>query len=145
MSERSASPAAPPRRTLMAPPAALARVQKVLPVELAVPPRPAVQHAADKSAKKPPIVRRPQVGEDPAALAERRARLARRNALFLKLRAISPALFAAIPAPPMAIGIYDVLVGRLGLDPEGKADLRRIISEHVNRPGYQRVLTAERD
>jgi sRNA-binding protein len=52
-------------------------------------------------------------------------------------------VFAAIPPPPMAIGIYDVLVERLGLDVEGNADLRAVIAAHVHRIAYQKRLTAE--
>jgi sRNA-binding protein len=59
------------------------------------------------------------------------------------LRELSPALFAAIPPPPMAIGIHDVIVERLGLDPEGQADLRAVIAGHVHRIAYQKALAAE--
>lgn len=43
----------------------------------------------------------------------------RRNALFLRLKATSPSLFAAVKPqlpPPMAIGSFEQLVARLELD-----------------------------
>ena len=66
----------------------------------------------------------------------------RRNALFLKLREISPALFAAKSAP-MKIGISGDIVDRLELDAEATRDLGKILSQHVNRYAYQKALTAE--
>jgi hypothetical protein len=129
------------------------------------PSRPAVQHAADKSVKKPPIAQQKtatlqtsarSAGKtasdetaksntplDPELAARRKERNEARNALFLKLREVSPVLFAAIPPPPMAIGIHDVIVERLGLDPEGKTDLRVVLGHHVHRIVYQKQLAAE--
>jgi hypothetical protein len=148
---------APPRRTLKAPAAALARVQKVLPVEPVTVIPSAAQHAADKSSEKAsfgqpkPAIAQPKPTSDEVAKSntpelpdpELAARRHRRNALFLKLREISPALFAAIPPPPMAIGTRDVLVERLGLDPEGQVDLKAVIGAHVHRVAYQKALMAE--
>jgi hypothetical protein len=65
MSERIASVPAEPRRTLKAPAAALARVQKAIPVTVAGMAPPPVQHAVDKSPKSPasaqpkPVVAQP--------------------------------------------------------------------------------------
>jgi sRNA-binding protein len=59
------------------------------------------------------------------------------------LREIAPALFATMPPPPLAIGTYDVLVERLGLDAAGARDLAHLMSHHVERPGYQKGLAAE--
>ena len=102
------------RRTLKASPAMVARLGKA-----------AAQHAADKPAEPPPLAQqkpalaqpKPTSNEvakinpplDPEAAALRRARRERQNALFLKLREISPALFVAKP-PPLAIGINAAIV-----------------------------------
>jgi hypothetical protein len=130
MSERSASPAAPLRHTLRAPAAAVARVRMVLPVEVAAPvPSPARQ-AYDKTVT------------DPELAARRKERNERRNALFMRLREIAPTLFVTIPPPPMAIGVYDVIVARLGLDAEAAHDLRVMLGHHTHRVAYQKRLAA---
>ena len=66
---------------------------------------------AQKATPAPEMHPSPIVDEDPAIMAYRRARADRRNALFLKLRQLSPALFARKEAPaPMMVGIFDAIV-----------------------------------
>jgi hypothetical protein len=131
--------------TLTASPAMKARLVKAAPA----PPHQAAQHAADKSPKPPPAVQQkpaivqPPALEDPEVRAQRTARLERQNVLWARLRALSPALFATIPPPPMAIGVYDELVRILELDAEGARDLGHILRTHVVRLVYQRALAAE--
>jgi hypothetical protein len=127
--------------------------------------QPPVQHAADKAAKKPPLVTcgtcggpwhgddsdcpKPASDEaakintpaqlDPELVARRKERDERQNALFLKLRAISPALFTAIPPPPMAIGMHNQILERLGCDVK---DLRAVLSRWSRSPRYLKALAS---
>ena len=124
-----------------------ARIEKVAP-----PPKPSAQHAVHKLPGKLPIAqpkpapaqKATAVEEDPAILAYHRARTDRRNALFLKLRQLSPALFARKEAPaPMMVGIFDAIVARLGLDAADRVVLRLVLAEHVACYPYQRALSRE--
>ena len=80
---------------------------------------------------------------DPEQEASNRARIECCNALFMKLRTTWPALFATKKPPPLAIGAYDALVQRLGLDVEGRLALRVVLGQHVNRYRYQKALSRE--
>lgn len=84
---------------------------------------------------------------DPEYEAYRRARIESRNALFMKLRQLSPALFAEKKPVPLAIGIDLAIIERLGLDAaaekERGSDLRVILSQYVNRFRYQKALSRE--
>jgi hypothetical protein len=117
----------PARRTLTASPAMKARIEKVAPP----PPKPSAQHAVHKPLEKPPITQPKPVPTQKATVIEERAAtrdpagLERRNALFMKLRQLSPALFAAKKPVLMAVGTYDVIVDHLGLDPRGRARFAR--------------------
>jgi ProP effector len=77
---------------------------------------------------------------DSEILAERRARTERINALVMKLRRLSPTLFAGSLPVPMALGIDTVIVAALNLDGGGQADLRFVLHRHVNGYLYQRAL-----
>ena len=79
----------------------------------------ATANEAAKSDKPPADAQKATVDddEDPAILAERRARSReRRNALFMKLRQLSPALFAAKKPVPPKVGIAEQIIERLALD-----------------------------
>jgi sRNA-binding protein len=104
--------------------------------------RPAAQPKPVTTQPRPPTAQPKPVEVDPEVAARRTARLARQDALWLRLRAISPALFATAPPPPMMIGVYNILVERLGLDAEGTRALGHILNIHVNRVGYQKALAA---
>ena len=65
----------------------------------------------------------------------------------MKLRQLSPALFAEKKPVPLAIGIDLAIIERLGLDAaaekERGSDLRVILSQYVNRFRYQKALSRE--
>jgi hypothetical protein len=128
--------------TLTASPAMKARLTKTAPPL----PRPATQLTKLPAPPKParPAVMPPAaVEEDPEAETRRRARYQRQNALFLRLRELSPALFATTPPPPMAIGVSAAIAARLELDADGLRDLGYVMKHHVYRPSYQKALAAE--
>jgi hypothetical protein len=140
MSERSASVPAPPRRTLKAPAAALARVQKVLPVEPVAPVRSRPQQAYDivteaavpsDQAENSPL--------DPEAVARRKERNERRNALALTLRQRWPDLFTRPSVTPWAIGMHHQIVEMLGC---AEKDLRAVLAFWSSSPSYQKALAA---
>jgi hypothetical protein len=138
---RSASPAAPPRRTLRAPAAALMRVQKVLPVAAAgTVPSPARQ-AHDKTVESAsaPSDQAKDLPVDPELAARRKERNERRNALALTLRARWPDLFTG-PFTPWAVGIHHQIVAALECDVK---DLRVALSGWSGSLAYQKALLAE--
>jgi hypothetical protein len=82
----------------------------------------------------------PPAGPSDSAARERQER---RSALYLRLRELSPALFAGLPAPMMC-GIRAEIIRRLELDDDRDlAALRSILRQAVARPGYQKALAAE--
>jgi sRNA-binding protein len=86
---------------------------------------------------------RPAAAPDLAAAKASRERQERRSELYLRLRQLSPALFAG-PAAPMAIGIRAEIIRRLELDDDRDlAALRAVLSQAVARPAYQTALAAE--
>ena len=113
---------------------------------------PAPRHAVHKSPIGPPIAQKatPAPEMHPPAIIEERpatrdpAGVERRNALFMKLRQLSPVLFAAKKPVPLAIGIFEAIVERLALDADAEkergSDLRVILSQYVNRYRYQKAL-----
>ena len=137
----------PARRTLTASPAMKARIEKAS----APPPKPPAQHAVHKSPKTPAVAQPKPVPaqkatvvvvveEDPAVISERRARLERRSALVLRLRAVSPTLFAPdtyIPVP-LAVGIHEQIIEALGCEPR---DVTVILGMWCAKFRYQKALT----
>ena len=76
--------------------------------------------------------------------AARHARFARRDTLFLRLRALSPALFATTPPPPLKLNIHTEIVERLGLTtPAEQRDLRAILATHTTCWSYLKTLATE--
>ena len=122
---------APGRRRLTASPARIAAVQRAAIL-------PPAQQMRDKQPEKSPVAEL-----DPAGKARRRTRRERSNALYLTMRQTWPALFGTGAAVPLAVGVHDVLVERLGLDVEGGRDLRSILCLHVGRYAYHKALIAE--
>jgi hypothetical protein len=131
-SERSASVPAPPRRTLKAPAAALARVQKVLPVEPMAPVRSRPQQAYDIPVTKAavPSDRAENSPLDPEIAARRKERSERHNALAFTLRRRWPDLFTGPPVP-WAIGMHRQIIAVLGC---GEKDLRTVLSVWSQSP-----------
>jgi ProQ/FINO family len=133
----------PARRTLTASPAMKARIEKVAPP----PPRPSAQHAVHKPPGKSAIAQKatPAPEMHPPAVVEERpatrdpAGVERRNALFMKLRQLSPALFAstAYVPPPLAIGIHAQIIAALGAEPR---DVAVILGIWTGKFRYQKGL-----
>jgi hypothetical protein len=123
----------PARRTLTASPAMKARIEKVAP-----PPKPSAQHAVHKLPEKPPVAQKATVVEERAATRDP-AGVERRNALFMKLRLLSPALFAstAYVPPPLAIGIHAQIIAALGAEPR---DVAVILGMWTGKFRYQKGL-----
>jgi hypothetical protein len=142
MSGRTSSVPAPPRRTLKAPAAALARVQKVLPVEPVMPVRSRPQQAYDIPVTEAavPSDRAENSPLDPAVVSRRKERNERRNTLTLTLRQRWPDLFTGPTAVPWAIGMHNQIVEALGCDVK---DLRTVLSGWSQTPRYQKALLAE--
>ena len=128
----------PARRTLTASPAMKARIEKVAP-----PPKPSAQHAVHKPPEKPPIAQPKPVPAQKAteerAATRDPAGVERRNALFMKLRLLSPALFAstAYVPPPLAIGIHAQIIAALGAEPR---DVAVILGMWTGKFRYQKGL-----
>jgi hypothetical protein len=134
---RSASVPALPRRTLKAPAAALARVQKVLPIApvTAIPSAPQQTYDKTGTVAAVPSDQARDLSFDPAAVSRRRERIERRNALTLTLRQRWPDLFTGPTAVPWAIGMHNQIVEALGCDVK---DLRAVLSGWSQTPRYLR-------
>ena len=116
-----------------------ARLVKVAPAN----PHLAARHGVHKSAPAPSneVAKSDTVEPlDPAIAASRRARTEARNALMMRLRQLSPALFAPesyIPLP-LAVGIRDQVVAQLGCD---AIDAAVVLGIWCGKFRYQKALT----
>jgi len=61
----------------------------------------------------------------------------------MKLRQLSPALFAVNKPVPLKVGIFEDIVERLGLKDGARHDLGHILSLHVKRYDYLKSLVAD--
>lgn len=107
------------------------------------PPEPAPEPSPAAPAVEVPIAPAAAPAEPGAQAAKKAAWQARKSALYLRLRKLSPALFAA-GAAPFAIGINTEIIRRLELlDIQDLRALGVILHFTVTHPRYLRALAAE--